>query len=555
MIVTGGWGGGYGAGARSRRSGGAGEMTTDRVWRVAACWPVAWCHGGVLAVGLALVVALGAPAAAHGQGLEGVVERAVRGARLGGAEVAVSVRDARTGEALASMNSRQGMVPASNMKLLTSGAALVVLGAEYKFRTRMFVDGSRLVVVGSGDPAFADPELLRLSGRSLEEFMGELVEPFVRAGVKGLREVVIDDRVFDREMVHPGWPRDQLDKWYAAPVSGLNFHANVMEVFVAVGPAVGSAPRVRKVPDAAWLELDNSARTVGRGGASALGVQRLLAGGLSTAAGARYRLFGELSVTQVEPIQTALAEPSLVFGQLLADRLGAAGLGQGQGGGIVARLAEPGEMFSPGAALVEVVTPLAEVLARCNIDSYNLYAEALLKRLGREVTGQPGSWDNGAAVVRMTVTERTGAELSQLVVTDGSGLSAENRVSAGVLTSWLASLYRDAAVRGAMVESLAEPGEGTLRKRFKDRRVPGGVHAKSGYINGVQCLSGYVIGERNGRAAAFSVLVNQTQRVREGGAVKKFHEDVVEAVARWLDEQPPRTEEPDDGRGQADARR
>src|SRR5690349_2774451 len=93
-------------------------------------------------------------------GLRDDVERLLRVAPLKGAKVAVSIRDAETGVVLVAINAKEQMMPASNMKLLTSGAALHALGADFEFVTRMVRDGDRLIVIGSGDPAFGDPALL-----------------------------------------------------------------------------------------------------------------------------------------------------------------------------------------------------------------------------------------------------------------------------------------------------------------------------------------------------------------------------------------------------------
>ncbi len=108
----------------------------------------------VAAAGAALALLLALPAAA---GLRDEVEIAIRRAGLSAATIAVSVRDAETGTVLISQNDGELMIPASNMKLLTTGAALHVLGPQFEFRTRLLVDGDRLVVVGDVDPGFGDP--------------------------------------------------------------------------------------------------------------------------------------------------------------------------------------------------------------------------------------------------------------------------------------------------------------------------------------------------------------------------------------------------------------
>jgi D-alanyl-D-alanine carboxypeptidase/D-alanyl-D-alanine-endopeptidase (penicillin-binding protein 4) len=489
----------------------------------------------------ALLLAAGAAIAAP---LDRELLKLAADAKLGSAVAGVAIYDATTGEELGTMNERRALTPASNLKLLTSGTALLVLGPDFEFRTRIVRDGDRIVVIGAGDPAFGDSELLGEMKVSANEFVDRLAQPIIDAGGP-VREVIIDDRVFDREAVHPTWPKGQLHRWYCAEVSGLNFHANVIEVFATCRSGSG-VPSVRKAPDAPWLEMNVTARCAGKSASTTLDVQR--EPGFN-----RFTLSGTLVGSIDEPIRCSLTDPALVFGRLLADRLHAAGLdsvatpantptdavpggaiASAQRTGIVVRLAEPSEVFNPSKQLAVVRTPLQRVLERCNVDSHNLYAEALLKRIGREVTGQPGSWSNGTAVVRMQVNEKLGTDSGSLLMVDGSGMSAENTVSPMLMARWLVALNQNERVRDMFVESLPKPGEGTLRRRFQDR-LPGEIRAKSGFINNVRAFSGYVTSV-GGRRVAYSIIINNTNAAPPGKVVE-FSEDAVAAIARYLDRQ------------------
>src|SRR5690606_28843848 len=167
---------------------------------------------------------------ARGQELDRELTVLLGRAGLGNAGVGVSIVDVATGRELASHRADERMIPASNLKLLTSGAAVAVLGPTYEFRTQIERHGDKLVIRGAGDPAFADPVLLEQMGVTLDAFMDRLVESVTRVGMTRCDEIIVDDRVFDRTYIHPDWPRDQLDKGYCAEVSGLNFHANVLRI-------------------------------------------------------------------------------------------------------------------------------------------------------------------------------------------------------------------------------------------------------------------------------------------------------------------------------------
>ncbi len=487
----------------------------------------------VVAAAAVVLAAIAAVSPALAQTLSDAEVLEVLGrAKLGASRVGVSVVDLSGGRELVAIRKDEAFIPASNMKLLTSGTAAAVLGPEFEFRTTLWQSGDRLIVEGSGDPAFADPALLDEMGQDVDAFLDRLAEAVKSGwdmGAGPIREVVVDDRVLDREYVHPTWPADQLRLWYCAEVGGLNFFANVVRLYARPGEQEGMSPSVRLEPSAPWLAVENRARTAKKNESTTLDLSRV--GQNNT-----FVLRGAIRSALVRPIEATTHESSLLFARLLADRLGTA---VGRGGTPAWRLAGAEEdLGDAGArrALAVVRTPLSVVLARCNMDSHNLYAEALIKRVGHEVTRQPGSWANGAAVVRMQLRERVGPEAAAAVsVADGSGLSRGNLITPGVMTAWLGALSRDTRVAPVFIASIPEAGvEGNMAKRFRGRELTNEVRCKSGYINGVRTLSGYVINRETGRMAAFSILVNDTPGNVPGARVREFHEDVVELVDKWM---------------------
>jgi serine-type D-Ala-D-Ala carboxypeptidase/endopeptidase (penicillin-binding protein 4) len=492
-----------------------------------------WCSLAI--VGLAAVAGpsgLGlrncSPAAsgwgvAAAQPLQTELRQALSAARLGPVEIAVCIVDIDSGQTLAALNERAAVIPASNLKVLTSGAALITLGKDFQFQTRFVLSDSTLFVVGDGDPGFADPKLLEETGTTLAEFVDRIASEIVARGGNNIKEIVLDDRVFDREAIHSSWPKNQLDAWYCAPVSGLNFHTNCVEFYISPSSRVGGPPSVRAVPGGAFLEIRNTARTV----ATESSDPHIARGDRNS-----YTVSGSIStkLRQSEPIEVTMADPAMLFGQVLAERLE----GRGAAGKPVVRMVAAGEQVDLTKTVAVVSTPLDAALKRCNVNSQNLYAESLMKRMGKAISGQPGSWQGGAAVVRMLVTERLGTDAGELVLSDGSGLSRENRVTVGLLASWLASMAKDPRHGDAFVASMADNRSGKIAERFKGRKLTNLVHAKTGFINGVQSLSGYVTNTDSGKRVAYSVIINNTQKASPGARVKEFHEDVVQIVDRHL---------------------
>jgi D-alanyl-D-alanine carboxypeptidase/D-alanyl-D-alanine-endopeptidase (penicillin-binding protein 4) len=346
--------------------------------------------------------------------------------------------------------------------------------------------------------------------------------------------VIVDDRVFDRQWLHPSWPKDQLEKWYCASVCGLNIHTNVLSAFPSPSPdGLGRPPMFTLEPSAPWLDIENKAKTSNTDKNSVW----LARGG----EGNRFTLFGEVRQPSRQPIEVTLGEVPTFAGQVIAAELVKQGVSVGKGAGRdsavqAVRLIDANEQYQ-GRTVAVVSTHMPDILARCNGDSHNLYAECMIKRVGHEVTGEPGSWTNGSSVVRMTITQslRLGPKFAaSTVIVDGSGLSHENRVTPATFTRWLDEMQRDKKIGPEFMDSLATPEKkGGIRRRFQDAKLSCELAAKTGTIDGVRCLSGYLTEPQSGHRVAFSIMVND---MREGDALEalQFHEHVVVAVDHWL---------------------
>jgi D-alanyl-D-alanine carboxypeptidase/D-alanyl-D-alanine-endopeptidase (penicillin-binding protein 4) len=525
--------------ARSGR-GGTAPASVDRVWPSFRRPAAASLAGMALTAMMLIGLLLGAGTAAA-QDLNVRVERAISASKTGASKIGVCMIEVGSGRRLASVGGDLALIPASNQKLLTSGAALLVLGPDFVFRTEIQLEGTRLIVKGSGDPAFGDPKLLgEVDGQALtvDRLLEILAEAVKRAGVASVDEIVVDDRIFDRELVHPTWPAAQLNRWYCAEVSGVNFHTNVLNVFV--NPTTpGNAAGVRLQPHSPWLEIQNSSRTVTTGD-NTTWVAR--PGDTN-----RFTLYGDVRYTSQVPVEVTVHEIPLYFGRLLAQALLGRGVavGAARDAAMVAEAPvrtmgrdEPTDASASRRTLAVVTTHLSDILSRCNTDSQNLYAEALVKRVGHEVTGEPGSWSNGAAVMRMMLSERLGpAFASTTVIADGSGMSRDNKVSPETIVRWLAMMAQQPNVGDAYVRSLATVGNGTLTRRFREYKPRNTLYAKSGAIDGVRCLSGYVVHQESGRAVAFSVMCNELAGGDPSVNAMKLHEQIVQIADDWLTNQ------------------
>ena len=337
------------------------------------------------------------------------------------------------------------------------------------------------------------------------------------------REIIVDDARSTANSSTPPWPADQLNRWYCAQVSGLNFHANVLAVY-AQPTAGGSPPIVSVEPAAPFVELNNRAVTRAEGSNTIWVSRPTLAN--------QFTVHGNVRHALAQPVEVALHDPARFLGDLLADRLARDGRPRP-----TVRLPDEGERFEGGEVVAVVRSPIDVVLRRCNVSSHNLYAEALLKRIAHEVTGSPGSWAGGAAVLRMSLQRRLGPNLAAGVqIADGSGMSRENRVSANTLARWLASFDPSDPRERLFIESLPRAGvEGTLRNRFSGKDPTHEIRAKTGYIRNVSTL-----GLRHGqRDRPEDDLLDPRERLpgeRLAGGDPAAQDDIVMHIDRALTE-------------------
>lgn len=455
------------------------------------------------------------------------------------ATVAVSVREADTGKLVYSHHGETPMTPASNMKLLTTGAALLGLPEDFAFTTRMLRDGDKLIIVGDGDPALGDPELLaessftdgsgvRHTGMTIENLLNAWVDAVVASGLKRVSEIVVDDRIFAREGAHPSWPKDQLDESYCCAPCGLNFHANTLHV--KASPRPGAAPSITSMsPMAPWISITNKATSrTGKGDRNTPWIARQPETGEMT-------IYGNVKTPMVDPIEVCLTDPALFLGKCMAQRIAARGISVGAAR--TATAADPAPSGTPvGPALR---TPLSTVVTRCNVDSENLYAESLLKRLAAHTYQTAGTWSLGAQAVSATLSAQIGQLAEPFRFSDGSGLSKDNRVSADGMTAWLTRVAGDPAIGSTFVNSLAVGGKsGTVRKRMKDiDPTVATVQCKTGYIDKVSCLSGFVTAS-DGTRYAFSVLGNNLSEPDSVAKLKKLQERVAKVIADSFERKP-----------------
>lgn len=427
--------------------------------------------------------------------------------------------DLDTGETILSHNGDKALTPASNMKLLTTIAALEQLGPDFEFVTRVMSKGAvkdgtlsgSLCIMGGGDP--------NISGRFYEDDPTALFKQWAAklkaAGItKVTGDLEYDSTLFGGDAYCEGWPQDdQYIKWYCAEVSALAFNDNCVGIRV-LPTKPGQAAKIEITPETSYVKVINETKTAaGRKGAE-IGIVRPRGENTITVKGTVYEqatwgYFTDVTVTN------PAAYAATVFRETL-QREGVTVTGN------IKPVTMTNDNVGEYTMQIEHRAPLLQALNPINTNSQNLHAEMLFRQLGVRYAGK-GTFKTSCAAMEAFLTEKN--LLTEGVhVTDGSGLARGNDVSANLIVKLL-QLAAKGKYYDAFRDSLAVGGEtGTLEKRLTDANVRGKVHAKTGYINGVRSLSGYLITDK--RKLAFSMLMNDCVYT------KQMQDEILEVLAK-----------------------
>jgi D-alanyl-D-alanine carboxypeptidase/D-alanyl-D-alanine-endopeptidase (penicillin-binding protein 4) len=378
--------------------------------------------------------------------------------------------------------------PASNTKLITSAVALAWLKPEYRFKTAVYVDKSpdRGTIENLYIKGFGNPEL---SSEDLWIMAKDLLNRDVQ-NVEG--NVIADDSFFDDQTIVKGW--ENFTSPAAIGVSALSVNENTIRLFVKPGSKPGSPAFVASDPPTPYLRLTNRALTLSaRGGLSTSYNQKdgelIISGGISKKTKAWY------SSIQVD-------EPDLYTASLFKEALENLGIK-------VRGTVKKGVIPSKAQLMVlHQSSPLSVILNDSNKASDNFVAEQILKTLGAEVKGPPGTTEKGIEVIGEFLKEEVGIPSGSYVLENGSGLSRENRVSSSQIVKLLKLMYNSPEIRSEYLASLAVAGvDGTMRRRLRDTLAERRLRVKTGALREVSCLSGYAF-TRDNDVITFSILVN-----------------------------------------------
>ncbi|MFA4972241.1 MAG: D-alanyl-D-alanine carboxypeptidase/D-alanyl-D-alanine-endopeptidase [bacterium] len=433
----------------------------------------------------ALIFALAAPFSASAQ-MD--LSREMANPGFNPERTSIVVADVSTGKIIASHRPDLALNPASCSKIVTSITALELLGPDYRFRTIFAADApaqagaiGTLYVRGEGDPSLINEEIAKIA---------------INLRENGLRRItggiVIDNSYFNSF----DFPRKGGDdgRAFTAKISAVAVNFNSIGVTVAPGRSGGSAS-VKLEPPLEDYRVINKVITSGKtriyiktstGGE---GMSVTVSGSISPRAGP-------------STYWRSVEDPVGYAGAVIAHHFREAGIevtGPIRSGGMPASASIVAEQLS---------RPLAEIVYDMNKLSTNFVAEQITKHLGAKRMGAPGSTEKGVAAMEEHLAT-LGVPRGSAMFENGSGLSAVSRISAQQLVQVLVSAYQNRKLRGDFINSLSVLGvDGTMKNwgRIAPDLV-GSVYAKTGTLDGVSTLAGYVPMSDN-RLAAFAILAN-----------------------------------------------
>lgn len=391
----------------------------------------------------------------------------------------------KTHETLYALNSGMLFNPASNEKLFTSATALSTLGEAFPFSTVVSVDSSSRTIFlkGYGDPVFSTADL---------DSVVRTITPRLPADRSW--RVAADVSYFDDLFFGEGWTWDDEPASYEMFLTPLCINSNCIEVQVRPGWNAGDSLRVQLRPPTSFVTIENRGTTVKDSVRTPLDISRKWRERTNIITVSGEMLTGD----SVSKTQLSVWQPERYAALLFAERLRANGVRVDT---VLIDTVRAGsvELFRFSHRMDSVVTNLNKV-------SDNLSAETILKTLGAELHGVPGSAQKGLSVVKEFLA-RNLIDTTKVSMVDGSGLSRYDLTSPDVIVQLLEVMQRDSAHFPVFYSSLPIAGvDGTIDSRMRGSTAEGNLHAKTGTLSAVTALSGYVR-TADAELLAFSILM------------------------------------------------
>jgi len=455
-----------------------------------------------------IIAAVAASFKASAAELPKQVIQALRAAGVPQSSVAVVVQELGAPRPQVSTNARATLNPASTMKLVTTYAALELLGPAFRWKTEVYLDGSDLVLRGRGDPKL-----------NYESFW-MLLRNLRGRGLRDLRGDIVLDRSYFAPAQYAPFDAEAYRPYNVTPDALLVNFKSLRLTFVPEPP---ERVRIFAEPALPGLQIVNSLK---------------LAAGVCPDGGRAFRDLVQATFQPRPPrasfsgaypvdcgereMNVALHEPEDYVAGLIRQLWGE------MGGTWNGRIREGSA--SPNAKLIYVheSEPLAEIVHDINKFSNNVMARQLYLTLAAESAGPPARPENAAAAIKRWLGEKK-IDVPELVLENGSGLSRNERISAAGMAALLQSAWQSPVMPEFASSLPLVAADGTMKKRLLRERVAGHAHIKTGLLSDARAMAGYVL-DRRGRRHAVVMIVNHPKAPETDAAMDALLEWVYEAA-------------------------
>ena len=466
-----------------------------------------WMFSGAL-----LLTCLGLRA----QSLQQMVDQAVTVEPLKGAVVGVLVQD-MSGHVVAQREAGRRMVPASNLKLITTGTALHALGPDFRYETgigytgEVDADGTLhgdVYIVGGGDPTIGVADTVAVKPGALFWRWKSLLKDAGISRIDG--RIIGDGRAYEGHLENQSWSYDDTGTYYGAGCNALSFYENAIDYAVSAGVEGEPVKVVQRYPETPWMHFGNLTSTGPKGTGNSLYLY-------TTDLAPYAEMRGTFAVDRKQKLEHFANKYGALtcayyFWQNLRSTGWAISGGYAdidRGGYVRGRDFVPMDKAGTPKIAGKSESPvLSRIVRQTNVLSDNFYAEAMFRQMGERASGV-AVYDSCRVAVTEVLESLVPGSLDGLRIEDGSGLSRLNTVSPAFLVDFLRAMTRSRGFN-AFLASLPKPGEGTvatlLPKLPAEKKAR--VRVKSGSMDGVLCYSGYILDENKNPKFVFSLMVN-----------------------------------------------
>ncbi len=403
--------------------------------------------------------------------------------------------DLESGKTLVKHRGDELFIPASNQKILTTAAALHHLTPWYKFKTLLLSESQpdengiisgNLYIEGGGDPWLVEEQVYRLAS----ELRGKGI-----TAIEG--NLVIIKNFFDYKLYGPGFGNGASGRAYAAPQTGLSVNFNAAAVHV-IPTKAGQPARVVVSPQSDYIQVKNTATTGGTR-------QSIKVNSVKLGSKTRFDVSGQIPENMEKDVTLyrKINHPEIFAGSMIKEALKTKGIK------IKGKLTSSKALPANLQSIHELKSlPLSFMVSLTNKYSNNFMAEMILRTLGAEVKGLPGSWKKGQTVVSEFMQKQVKVSPKLFKIGNGSGMGDVNRLATSAIAKVLKYMWRHPVAGPEFVASNSVAGhDGTLEKWKIGSQLPGLLRAKTGTLSSTVALSGY-LQTRNGRTLAVSILFN-----------------------------------------------